>query len=139
MCDYQERGIIALAEGMWTVPLITTRVYAINTVILIHTKNSRTTSQKSCIRRASQIPRRLLKSVMKWRHLGLLILYTAQSCSTAGEVNSTSLYSMHHCYSPGANHIPGGIHFTTKVFCTTKLWNFHTFGRGYGKALPEEA
>ena len=30
-----------------------------------------------------------------------LILYTAQSCSTAGEVISTALYCKHWCYFPG--------------------------------------
>ena len=31
----------------------------------------------------------------------MLILYTAQSCSTAGEVISTALYCKHWSYSPG--------------------------------------
>ena len=31
----------------------------------------------------------------------MLILYTAQSCSTAGEGISTALYCKHRSYSPG--------------------------------------
>ena len=34
------------------------------------------------------------------RHLGMLILYTTLSCSTAGEVISTALYCKHWSYSP---------------------------------------
>ena len=36
--------------------------------------------------KCSQVPRRLLKSVIKYKHLGMLILYTTQCCSKTGEV-----------------------------------------------------
>ena len=44
---------------------------------------------------------RSIKISYKIQAFGILILNTAQSCSTAGEVISTSFYCKHWSYSPG--------------------------------------
>ena len=49
----------------------------------------------------SQVPRRLLKQVIKLRQSDRLILCTTLSCYTAGEVISTALYCKHWSFSPG--------------------------------------